>query len=131
MVILDTNVIIDHLRIDSSRASVLDRIIDQYSQEMLAISIVSIQELYEGTSTRKKAQEESLIATITPLKIIPYTFEIAQFAGKLARDFSRPLELADAAIAATAIQFNAQLATLNTRDFTDLPNIDLMNLTQT
>ena len=89
---------------------------------------MTIQELYEGRSTRDSQKEDYLLATITPLRILPYTFEVAQLAGQLARDLPRPIELADAAIAATAIVNGAELGTLNPKDFSGIPQLELMSL---
>jgi len=123
MVVLDTSVIIDHLRTGGKGA--LIQIAREIPQQSLAISMVTVQELYEGESTKNKQKEKDMLATISPLKIIPYTYEIAQTAGEIARDLKRPVELADAQIAATAILNSASLATLNTRDFADIPDLEL------
>jgi len=53
MVILDTNIIIDHLRSKGKKESVLMDIIQKYPKEMLGISVISIQELFEWKSTKK------------------------------------------------------------------------------
>lgn len=126
MVILDTNIIIDHLRQPPKKTSLLVKIVEKKSKENLAISMISIQELYEGRSTKSKTKEQYLLATIAPLKILPYNYEVAQLAGEIARDLRRPIELADAAIAATAILNGAQLFTLNKRDFRGIKNLELM-----
>ena len=84
------------------------------------MSVISIQELYIGKSTRGERAEQLLLATISPLKILPYTFEVAQLAGEIARDLERPIELADAAISATAIVNGCQLITLDKNDFRDI-----------
>jgi predicted nucleic acid-binding protein len=127
MVVLDTNIIIDHLR-RLRGPSWLEKIAKNFPKENLAISVITIQELYEGKSTREKEKEKMLLATITPLKILSYTYEIAELAGKIARDSQRPLELADAAIAATAIINDALLATLNKKDFAAIPRLKLLEL---
>lgn len=88
--------------------------------------MITIQELYEGRSTKDEQKEQLLLATISPLKILPYTYEVAQLAGEIARDLSKPIELADAAIAATAIVNGAQLFTLNKKDFSKIKDIDLL-----
>ncbi len=124
MVVLDTNIIIDHLRQSSAKETCLMKIAREIARENLAISVVSVQELYEGRSTRKSEKENYLLATIAPLKILSYTYEVAQFAGEIARDISRPLELADAAIAATAIINGADLYTLNKKDFAGIPELE-------
>ena len=128
MVVLDTNIIIDHLRQGGKKETTLTAIARNVAKENLAISLVTVQELYEGLSTRERIKEEYLLAVITPLKILPYTFEIAQLAGEIARDLNRPIELADAAIAATAIVYNASLCTLNKKDFQKIPKIELFEL---
>lgn len=125
MVVLDTNIIIDHLRQKGDKDSHLMRIIKDYPGEVLAISVVSIQELYEGKSTIDKQKEQYLINTIKSLEVLVYTEEIARLAGILARDLNRPIELADAAIAATVIINKASLFTLNTKDFRNIDHLKL------
>lgn len=124
MVILDTNIIIDHLRQPFSRSQ-LGRMVDNHPKEILCLSVISIQELYEGKSTKKDSLEKDLLATISPLKILPYTYDVAQFAGKILRDLSDPIEFADAAIAATAVINGMELFTLNTKDFKNIEGLRL------
>jgi predicted nucleic acid-binding protein len=128
MVILDTNIIIDHLRSSGSRRSALLEISESYPKTILAVSLVSVQELYEGQSTLHSEKEKDLLATLSPLKLLPYTYDIAKLAGAIARDSKRSIELADAAIAATAILNNAQLYTKNLKDFQEIPNLELFSL---
>lgn len=128
MVILDTNVIIEHLRISNQKPSSLIKLLQKKPKETLAISMLTIQELYEGKSTKDEKKEKLLLATIAPLKIIPYTFEVAQLAGKIARDLHRPIELADAAIAATAILNKAELFTLNKKDFLGIKDLKILTI---
>ncbi len=124
MVILDTSVIIDHLR-QSTTDSMLRRLAVKYKNQ-LAISVVTLQELYEGQSTRDQIKENYMLSIITPLKILPYTEEVAKLAGILARDNKSSADLADLAIAATAIVYKTPLATLNSKDFVSIINKDLI-----
>ena len=127
MVILDTNIIIDHLRSTSKkRHSVLMDLVDQSPKAALAISLVSVQELFEGRSTLLEESEKNLLATISPLRILPYTYEVAKLAGTIARDIQQPIELADAAIAATTILNQARLYTLNRKDFQGIAELELL-----
>lgn len=127
MVILDTNIIIDHLRLhDNRQESRLMQIAKRQPKESLALSMVSIQELYEVHSTMDPQKEQYLLATISPLKILPYTYEVAKLAGEIARDLIRPIELADAAVAATTILSGGALLTINTKDFADIPGLELV-----
>jgi len=127
MVVLDTNIIIDHLRLkDRTKDSALMKAARQNPKEVLGISIISIQELYEGQSTLDPDKEQYLLATISPLKILPYTYEVAQRAGEIARDLKEAIELADAAIAATALLNGAKLLTSNTKDFEKIKDLQLL-----
>ena len=128
MVVIDTNIIIDHLRLQKKeQESLLMKIAKQLPKKTLALSIISVQELYEGASTRDSQKEQYLLATISPLKILSYNYEVAQLAGQIARDLDRPIELADAAIAATAILNGAFLHTVNKKNFRDIKNLQLYN----
>ncbi|VAX35334.1 hypothetical protein MNBD_UNCLBAC01-616 [hydrothermal vent metagenome] len=128
MVVLDTNIIIDHLRQSDKKETLLMHIATQEVKANLAISVVSVQELYEGVSTRNKNKEQYLLATIAPLKILSYTYEVAQIAGEIARDLKRSMELADAAIAATALVNGASLLTLNKKHFVGIKDLTLINV---
>jgi tRNA(fMet)-specific endonuclease VapC len=124
MVVLDTNIIIEHLRSKSGETS-LSRIVEQYGVDSLAISIISMQELYTGKSTRSPNQEQNLLALISACKILPYTYEIAKKAGELERDSEIIMEFGDAAIAATALVNEYDLATLNTKHFRHIEGLAL------
>lgn len=125
MVILDTNIIIDHIRQPLAIETVLLSISRAIAKHDLAVAAVSIQELYGGTSTRDPKRNEFLLATLAPLKILPYTYEVARLAGEISRDARRTIMFADAAIAATAIVNDASLATLNAKDFRAIPELKL------
>ena len=124
MVIIDTSIIIDHLRREAGVDTFLKKIVRTAPKELLAISTITIQELYEGKSSKNEENDKYLLATIAPLKILPYTYEIAQFAGEIVRDLEKPIEFADAAIAATAIINNCSLYTLNKKDFLNIENLE-------
>lgn len=124
MVILDTNIIIDHLR-QREKTTRLRRIAISAPEENLRLSIISIQELYVGLSTRGRLEEQVLQMTIQAFEILPYTYEIAKQAGELMRDSQSLLKFADAAIAATAITHGALLYTLNRRHFAPVPGLEL------
>lgn len=124
MVILDTNIIIDHLR-RSSDDSLLSKLSKNYSREEIGISVISLQELYEGKSTTSPTKENQMMAIIAQLNVLPYDVDVARLAGKIARDSKNIIDLADAAIAATAIINEANLCTLNEKHFQSIPNLEL------
>ena len=122
MVILDTNIIIDHLR-QPPKKSKLIKFLERHPEESLGISIISIQELYEGKSTKSREKENQLLSTINSLEIIPYTYDVAKLAGSIARDLDWPIGLADMTIAATTILNVGELFTLNKKDFLGIENL--------
>jgi len=126
MVILDTNIIVDHLRLQESRKSYLRKLEEKFTKDLLAISIITVQELYSGQSTKEPRKEEYLLSTIGSLQILPYTYEISELAGKIARDRIKPIDFADAAIAATTIMNGAELFTLNEKHFKGIPKLQML-----
>lgn len=124
MVILDTNIIIDHLRQKPGTKTLLAKINDLEGKDYLAISAITIQELFEGKSTKDQQKTTELLAIISPLTIFDYNLEIAQTAGKIARDLKEPIEFADSAIAATCIYNNCQLLTLNKKHFQNILELE-------
>lgn len=127
MVILDTNIIIDHLRqVNKNKETRLIEIAREHHQDQLGISMISIQELYEGKSTSFHQGEQQLLAIVSSLKIFSYTLAVAKKAGELARELSRPIEFADVAIAATCIVNHAKLATFNEKHFLKIPRLEIV-----
>lgn len=129
MVMVDTNIVIDHLRSSVRKKSLLVQLEEQDPNRVIALSMLSVQELYEGQSTRQLSREKELLLAITPMQFLPYSYEVAKLAGKIARDHSKPLELADAAIAATSIINKVPLFTLNQKHFAEIPELTLFKLT--
>lgn len=128
MVIVDTNIIIDHLR-QTKKSSLLQKI--KKTETPIAVSIISIQELFTGQSTRKKTNTAILLSLINALQILPYNYQTAKLAGQINRALSSPIEFADAAIAATAISYKIPLLTLNQKHFQKIPRLKLFILAQT
>ncbi len=127
MVVLDTNVIIDHLRLPKGSETALLKITGLNPGKIIAVSVISIQELYQGKSSRESAKEDDIRMILDNVKILPYDMKAARFAGELIRDLSCPIGFADAAIAATAILNGAYLFTLNKKDFIDIKNLQLID----
>ena len=125
MVIFDTNIIIDHIRQIPGKDPPFKKHLRENPDENFAISVISIQELYEGKSTKNESADKILLATISPLKVFKYDYDTAQLAGEIARDSKAPIDFADAAIAATSILNNARLYTLDKKDFSGIKELQL------
>jgi predicted nucleic acid-binding protein len=128
MVIIDSNIIIDHIRQPKNSPTLLKTCLKQYKRTNLSITVITIQELFAGQSTRIASNQNIISKSLSGIKIFNFTQSIAKLAGELMRDSKNNLKFADAAIAATAIHYGASLATLNTKDFKGIPDLDLLPL---
>jgi tRNA(fMet)-specific endonuclease VapC len=123
MVVMDSNIIIDYLRqLDKSDVEFL-KILE--SGEEVGVSILTVQELFAGKSTRDEEKMRQVLGLLGGLRILDYTFEVARKAGELVRERVSDLRFADAAIAATVIMNGARLATLNEKDFEGIEGVIL------
>jgi len=125
MVIIDTSTLIDYLRRPQEN-SPFKEFINQDRKEMLAISILTIQELYVGKSSKEVKREGFFLNIVSKMKILQYNYQIAQLAGELTRDYHTNFDFADAAIAATAILNKAKFFTLNKKDFKGIKGLKLI-----
>lgn len=110
--LLDTDVLVEFLRGRLRAAEFLES-----TERSLAISAVSVAELFAGT--RGKKEEAALETFLGAFEIVPIDAATAREAGKLRREFGRShgTGLADAMIAASASRRGARLVTFNRRHF--------------
>lgn len=127
MVIIDTNIIIDYMRQPKTVETIFDRFLETIDED-IALSVITIQELFTGESTRSSTHRERLLEVVDFFEIIPYTTKTAQTAGELVRDTRPRLSFTDGAIAATALIHDSSLLTLNHKDFASIPNLRLYKL---
>lgn len=119
--LLDSSVVIDFLRRKDKNDSLLAKLpnYDFY------ISIVTHTELYSGKSIweskEAKAELEKFLSIVT---ILPLIDKISQVAGKI-KAYNNDRSLLDCIIAATAINNNLTLATLNIKDFEKIKGVKL------
>ncbi|WP_094555282.1 type II toxin-antitoxin system VapC family toxin [Synechococcus sp. 1G10] len=118
LLVIDTDVLIDYLR-DQPLAVVFLEGCDQ----PLAVSVVSIAELYVGV--REGEERQRLDAFVSAFSVLPLEKEAAIQAGLLRRQYGRShgTGLADALIAASVQAAGATLATLNRRHFPMLSTV--------
>jgi predicted nucleic acid-binding protein len=91
----------------------------------LAVSIITHTELYAGSSVwSSSTARQELETIISELTVYPLTKQVSQQAGKLVAQHDFSLE--DAIIAATAIDQNVPLATLNVKDFAFIDDVALI-----
>lgn len=125
MIVLDTSVLIDSLTGPRRLAGALRNQIER-GERILLPSLV----LYEWLRGPRLPQELAAQEALFPAdSAIPFGFAEAALSAKLYKSARRPRgREIDLAIAACAIGRQAELWTLNTSDFADLPGLRLASL---
>jgi len=116
--LVDTDVLVDFLRGQPKAVAY----VEAHATRIILSSIV-VAELYAGV--KGEAEETALVDFIALFRIIPVTREIAQAGGIYKRDYgkSHGVGLADAILAATAMEKDAELKTLNTKHYPMLKGV--------
>lgn len=122
LVVLDTAIIIDHLR-QPEKSCFYEKLAERKGIKLLLPAVV-LTELYVGESAAKKSQEEKISQLLQEIVFIPADEEISKTAGILMRGY-RTLNLADSLVAATAISKKARLCTFNESHFAPLDGLKL------
>lgn len=119
-VVIDSSLIIEEIRRGSE---MLGRIYDQVRMDKMRVIVPTavILELWAGRSMQQLKTVQAVKDIYQQFEIVLLTEKIAQQAGNLIRSYG--LEAMDAAIAATAIEENAYLATHNTKHFQHVPQL--------
>ena len=110
--LLDTDVLIEYLRGREEAVEYLESLSSD-----LYLSAISVAELFAGA--RGDEEERSLTQFLLAFTVLPVTERVARLGGLYRRDFrpSHGTGLADALIAATAIENDANLVTFNRGHF--------------
>ena len=121
MILVDTNIFIEFYR----NNPVICKILEQIDPQEISISDVVCAELYYGA--RNKQELSNIVSDMEKLTILTIFPTISKLAVDLVKQYclSHKLKLPDAQIAATALFHNAELFTLNRKDFTYIPNLKL------
>jgi tRNA(fMet)-specific endonuclease VapC len=122
LLLIDTSVAIALREVEravSDKFAALDR--------LPMISVLSLVELQGGVATAmtgRSERQELLDWIVTSLEIVPFEWTHAERYGQIIEKlgFSRP-NIIDRMIAAQAIVAKAALATLNPRDFRNIPGL--------
>lgn len=112
MILIDTNIFVDHLRNFGEAVKFFETLV---GRDDVIFSAITEAELIAGKSSKDKEKKGKLLYFINRWNKIPVTNPIALQAGDIYRDYE--LEIPDAIIAATALQNNAELITKNIKDF--------------
>jgi predicted nucleic acid-binding protein len=120
-VVIDTSILIDHLRGDPGAHAVLTQAIQ--SHERLVASVLTRAEVLAGM---RSGEEVATYRLLSVFEWFPVDQAIAERAGEMARRFlgSHPgVDLVDFVIAATSEQLAAELWTRNIKHFPMLERV--------
>ncbi|MDN5345114.1 MAG: hypothetical protein PWQ18_1228 [Clostridia bacterium] len=123
--LLDTGPIIAHLRNLAGMMELFNFLVDG---GQLAVAAVSVTEIWQGAREREIEPTRQFFAGI---KVIPLDEKLATKAGLLARALRAQgftTSLADAVIAATALQLQVPLLTTNPKHFTIITGLEVWDL---
>lgn len=125
-VIVDTSILIDHLKNRSTHFLML--IEKKLSGDIeLFIPYIAIIELYAGEDARQRKAREEIAKTLKGTTFIDLTFVSAQKAGELIRIYKQIPDPLDLIIAAIAIEQDAQVATNNKKHFEQIRGLKMYN----
>ncbi len=123
MILCDTNILIHAFNGDSITLSNLKNI----GIENIILSSITIMELYKGMGNKQELN--ILKRKLKFYDIAHINSNISMLALDLTEEYnlSHGLDIADALIAATAVELNLYLFTYNIKDFKFIPNLKLYN----
>jgi predicted nucleic acid-binding protein len=135
MFLLDTNVVSELNR--PAPAKEVSAWVRSVPQNDLFMSVITVAEIVKGITrhpdpVRRQSLQNWLDTSVRPWlhgRILPVSEIIAEKTGQISGEHDasgKPITLADAAIAATAIEYGFTLVTRNVKDFTRV-RLDLIN----
>ncbi|MBW6487234.1 MAG: type II toxin-antitoxin system VapC family toxin [Syntrophobacterales bacterium] len=121
MILCDTNIIIEALK----NNPVVIRTIEKIGLERIAVSVVTVMELYYGAL--HKAELKKIKRHLSSIRILQIDEAISVAASELIERYAKShgLQIPDALIAATSINHGLKLYTGNKKDFIYIENVSL------
>ena len=121
MILCDTNVIIETLKGDEKTIKIMESI----GLENIAISSVTVMELYFGALNKKELNK--IKKHLKALNIVHFDNDVSELAVSMIESYSKSygLQIPDAIIAATAMSLEINLFTLNLKDFIYIDGLKL------
>ena len=121
--LLDTNILIDHLRGEAKATALLQDV--AVGRVTASISVITESELLSAHSLTPR-QLRDIAALLSVLPKLAVTSHVAQTAARFRRTYR--IDLADALIAATASLAHATLVTRNLRHFRSVRELHVQDL---
>ncbi len=124
-VLIDTSIIIDHLRKKDKSRTVFYKI---FEKSNIAISVVSEFELKVGINKKNK---ETTLNIFNDFELLQFDSKCSTIASDIYIELkkqNKQIALADLFIASTAISNNLPLYTFNYKHFTRVKNLNLLKI---
>ncbi len=124
-ILADTSIIIEHLRKEDKKRSVLYNLMLKYE---ICISSVTEFELLAGATNKQK--QSDIETVLGCFQIFPFSSEIASVAADIYQNLkskNQLIEIRDIFIAATAEALNLPVATLNKNHFERIISLKLIS----
>jgi predicted nucleic acid-binding protein len=121
IIIVDTNVLIDYLNGNKEVASIL-----VHPQNFAFISCITKAELQQGAAS--KVHLNKINRVIEPFPIVEIDFATSETFSSIFEKYflSNRCSIPDMLIASTALRFDIELFTFNTKDFSYIPKLSLL-----
>lgn len=127
-VLLDSSIIIEYFRKENKAKSILYQLSDKYR---FCLSTITVFEIKIGLKSERQWNDyRTLIKDIEILPIDEFCIDEAVKIYHSLKEQNKLIELADLLIAATAITNSLPLATLNTRHFENIKDVELLAITK-
>jgi len=126
-VVVDTSILIDHLRQKSDQFIRLTELQDEGKIKIL-IPYIVVTELFVGKSTKKKKIERGLNKLFKNFELIGMSYKSAKIAGELIREHASINDAYDLLIAAIALEKKAYVSTLNVKHFKPIKGLKLYDM---
>ncbi len=120
MILIDTNVFVDHLRGHKPATEFFESLT---ARDDVIFSAITEAELIAGKECDDSNKKELLLHFLHRWDKIPVSNQIALMAGDISRGYG--LEVPDAIIAATALVNKAEVVTKNIKDFKHVTGLEI------
>lgn len=121
-IVVDSSILIDYLR---GGRKWEEFVVNLEEETELILPTIVIFELFSGESTKNPQRKQDMLDYIGKFQKIDLSEDIARRAGELFRDIKIKMQVPDYLIAASALEINAEVLTLNTKHFQQIPNLKI------
>lgn len=128
IICLDTSVLIDYFRKKNKEKTFFFQLTKKYS--IFAVSVITEYEIYIGSNNEQEKFWNDFFNFLSILPVNSDTVKKAVNIEKTLKKLRKNIDIPDLFIAATTLENNMVLATLNTKHFENIENIKIVTNTK-